>query len=79
MTEQNLKILRIKKLKYMEKETHTWQEPGAWRKPCIVHVTMVAKDRQNLFGALKYSDNKAIVEKTPLGWVLVNQQKKMLT
>ena len=63
----------------MEKETHTWQEPGAWRKPCIVHVTMVAKDRQNLFGSLKYCDNKAIVEKTPLGWVLVNQQKKMLT
>ena len=33
-------------------ETHTWLEPGAWRKPCIVHVTMVANSRQALFGKL---------------------------
>ncbi len=61
----------------MENEPFTWQAPGAWRKPCIVHVTMVAKDRQHLFGTLQYDGTKAVVEKTPLGWVLVHQQKKM--
>lgn len=62
----------------MEKEPFEWQAPGAWRKPCIVHVTMVAKNRQHLFGTLAFDGTKAVVEKTPLGWVLIAQQKKML-
>ena len=36
-------------------ETFTWLEPGAWRKPCIVHVTMVANARQALFGKLSHN------------------------
>lgn len=63
----------------MEKETFSWLQPGAWRKPCIVHVTMAAKDRQPLFGSLSHNGTNAYVEKTSLGWILVNQQKKMLT
>ena len=63
----------------METEPFTWQPPGAWRKPCIVHVTMVARDRQPLFGRLTHDGIKAVVEKTPLGWALINQQKKMLS
>ncbi|MBO7607206.1 MAG: hypothetical protein J6T28_06285 [Paludibacteraceae bacterium] len=63
----------------MEKETFSWLQPGAWRKPCIVHITMAAKDRQPLFGTLSHNGSNAYVEKTPLGWILVNQQKKMLT
>lgn len=59
-------------------ETFTWLEPGAWRKPCIVHVTMVAKARQPLFGTLSHDGNKAVVEKTPIGWALVHQQQRML-
>jgi REP element-mobilizing transposase RayT len=63
----------------MEKETFTWLQPGAWRKPCIVHVTMTAKERQPIFGALSHNGSIAYVEKSSLGWILVNQQKKMLT
>ena len=59
-------------------ETFKWLEPGAWRKPCIVHVTMVANSRQPLFGKLSHNGSEAVVEKTPIGWVLVNQQHKLL-
>ena len=47
MTNENANITR--------NETHTWLEPGAWRKPCIVHVTMVANSRQTLFGKLTHN------------------------
>ncbi len=60
-------------------ERFTWQEPGAWRKPCIVHVTMVANNRQPLFGTLMHGAVSAYVEKTPLGQVLIEQQEKMLS
>ena len=43
-------------------ETSTWQEPGAWRKPCIVHVTMVAKGREPIFGKLTHNGIHAEVE-----------------
>ena len=59
-------------------ETSTWQEPGAWRKPCIVHVTMVAKGREPIFGKLIHSGKRTEVEKTALGWALINQQQRML-
>ena len=59
-------------------ETFTWLQPGAWRKPCIVHVTMVANARQSLFGSLSHNGTVAIVEKTRIGWVLINQQRRML-
>ena len=59
-------------------ETFTWLQPGAWRKPCIVHVTMVANSRQALFGKLTHNGTEAVVEKTPIGWVLINQQRKLL-
>lgn len=59
-------------------EKFTWLQPGAWRKPCIVHATMVAKDRQPLFGTLTHNGIRAEVEKTPIGWILINQQRKML-
>ncbi len=45
-------------------ETFTWLEPGAWRKPCIVHVTMVANSRQALFGKLTHDGFEAVIEKT---------------
>ena len=61
-----------------QRETFTWLEPGVWRKPCIVHVTMVAKSRQPLFGTLVHDGAKAVVEKTPIGWALINQQRRML-
>ena len=60
-------------------EAFTWLQPGTWRKPCIVHVTMVAHGRQPLFGTLRHDGSAAIVEKTPVGWALVNQQRQMLT
>ena len=60
------------------KETHTWLEPGAWRKPCIVHVTMVANSRQALFGKLTHNGSEAVIEKTPIGWALINQQRRLL-
>ena len=59
-------------------ETSTWQKPGAWRKPCIVHVTMVAKGREPIFGRLIHNGTKAEVEKTAIGWTLINQQQRML-
>ena len=51
----------------LKNETFTWLEPGAWRKPCIVHVTMVAYSRQALFGKLSHNGSEAVVEKTPIG------------
>ena len=60
-----------------QNETFTWLQPGAWRKPCIVHVTMVANARQALFGQLDHNGSEAIVGKTPIGWILVNQQRKL--
>lgn len=59
-------------------ETFTWLEPGTWRKPCIVHVTMVANARQALFGKLSHNGSEAVVDKTPIGWALINQQRKLL-
>jgi len=59
-------------------ERATWLQPGTWRKPCIVHVTMVANGRQPLFGQLSHNGTEAIVEKTPIGWALIDQEKKML-
>lgn len=59
-------------------ETFTWLQPGAWRKPCIVHVTMVANSRQALFGRLTHNGSKAVIEKTPIGWAIINQQRKLL-
>ena len=59
-------------------ETSTWQEPGAWRKPCIVHVTMVARGREPVFGKLTHNGTKAEVEKTAIGWALIDQQQRML-
>ena len=59
-------------------ETFTWLKPGAWRKPCIVHVTMVANGRQPLFGTLSHNGSKAVVEKTAIGWALIDQQPRML-
>ena len=61
-----------------QRETFTWLEPGVWRRPCIVHVTMVANGRQPLFGNLSHNGDKAVVEKTPIGWALVHQQQRML-
>lgn len=59
-------------------ETFTWLKPGAWRKPCIVHVTMVANGRRPLFGILSHDGNKAVVEKTAIGWAIIDQQPRML-
>lgn len=59
-------------------ETFTWLQPGTWRKPCIVHVTMVANSRQALFGKLTHHGSEAVVEKTPIGWALINQQRRLL-
>ena len=59
-------------------ETFTWLQPGAWRKPCIVHVTMVAHSRQALFGKLTHNGSEAVVEKTPIGWALINQESRLL-
>lgn len=55
-----------------------WLQPGAWREPCIVHVTMVAKDRQPLFGTLVHDGQQASVAKSDLGWVLIKEQRRML-
>ena len=63
---------------FSQRETFTWLEPGVWRKPCIVHVTMVANGRQPLFGTLSHNGDKAVVEKTPVGWALIHQQQRML-
>ena len=66
------------KLDKSKNETFTWLQPGAWRKSCIVHVTMVAKERQALFGRLTHNGSEAVVEKTPIGWVLINQERRLL-
>lgn len=70
MTNEHLNIAK--------NETFTWLQPGAWRKPCIVHVTMVANSRQPLFGKLAHNGSEAVVEKTPIGWALINQQRRLL-
>ena len=62
----------------MSTESFEWQELGAWRKPCIVHVTMVAKDRNPLFGVLCHSGAKAYVKRTPIGEAHINLQKTMI-
>ena len=59
-------------------EAFTWLQPGTWRKPCIVHVTMVANGRQPLFGRLAHNGLEAVVEKSHIGWALINQQQRML-
>jgi len=59
-------------------EPFTWLQPGTWRKPCIVHVTMVANARQPLFGQLSHDGTKAVVRKTPIGQALIAQEQKML-
>ena len=59
-------------------ETFTWLQPGTWRRPCIVHVTMVANGRQALFGRLSHNGTEAVIEKTQVGWALINQQRKLL-
>ena len=70
MTDENSNILK--------NETFTWLEPGAWRKPCIVHVTIAANSRMALFGKLSHNGSGAVVEKTPIGWALINQQRRLL-
>lgn len=62
----------------MLKETFIWQKSGTWRKPCIVHITMVAKERQPLFGTLVHDGKQAKVEKTPIGWALIDEQQRLL-
>ena len=59
-------------------EEFTWLEPGAWRQPCIVHVTMVANARQQLFGTLAHNGTEAMVEKTEIGWAIIRQQQRLL-
>ena len=70
MTNESVNIL--------QNEKHTWLEPGAWRKTCIEHVTMVANARQSLFGKLAHNGFEAVIEKTPIGWALINQQRRLL-
>lgn len=59
-------------------EEFTWLEPGAWRQPCIVHVTMVANAHQPLFGTLAHNGTEATVEKTEIGWAIIRQQQRLL-
>ena len=70
MTNENVNIPKS--------ETFTWLKPGTWHKSCIVHVTMVANSRQALFGKLTHNGSEAVVEKTPIGWALINQERRML-
>ena len=65
-------------LSFAPQESFSWLQPGAWREPCIVHVTMVANARQPIFGTLMNDGTNAVVEKTAIGWVLINQQRRML-
>lgn len=67
-----------KGVKTPQYETFTWLQPGSWRKPCIVHVTMVANARQPLFGSLSHNGSEAVVDKSPIGWALINQEQRML-
>lgn len=39
---------------------------------------IVANGRRPLFGSLASKGGEAVVEKTPIGWVLVNQERRML-
>ena len=39
---------------------------------------MVANGRQALFGRLTHNGVAVMVEKTPIGWALIDQQRKML-
>jgi len=39
---------------------------------------MVARGRQPLFGTLSHNGTSATVEKTPVGWALVHQQRRLL-
>ena len=59
-------------------EPFTWLQPGTWRQPCIVHVTMAANGRRPLFGTLAHNGTAAVVEKTAIGWTLIHQQQRML-
>lgn len=63
----------------MSDSTFRWQSPGTWRHPCIVHVTLVSKDRRPIFGCLKHNGINAYVEKSPLGSALIQQEENMLT
>ena len=56
-------------------EPFTWLQPGAWRQPSIVHVTMVANARRPLFGTLTHDGKEAQVEKTPIGWAVIREQQ----
>lgn len=58
-------------------EPFEWQQSGtSWHGPCIYHVTMVAHDRQPLFGKLIHTGAHAMVELSELGWVLINNLAK---
>jgi hypothetical protein len=39
---------------------------------------MVANARQALFGKLAHNGSEAVIEKTLIGWALINKQQKML-
>jgi len=39
---------------------------------------MVANSRQALFGKLTHNGSEAVIEKTPIGWALINQQRRLL-
>lgn len=65
-------------LSFAPQESFSWLRPGTWREPCIVHVTMVANAHQPIFGTLMHDGTNAVVEKTAIGWVLINQQRRML-
>ena len=39
---------------------------------------MVANARQALFGTLTHNGSEAVIEKTPIGWALINQQRRLL-
>ena len=39
---------------------------------------MVANSRQALFGKLTHDGSEAVIEKTPIGWALINQQRRLL-
>ena len=39
---------------------------------------MVANSRQALFGRLTHNGSEAVIEKTAIGWALINQQRRLL-
>ena len=59
-----------------QNETFTWLQPGAWRKPCIVHVTMVANSRQA--EAKHYAYVGIPVESQRYRFVALNEMGRML-